>query len=116
MLLRLFHYDATACASYLFGCTTHDTLALRFGSGTTTETGTLATGLYDVKTKGGSSLLAVNPSSELLPRRPTVRDGAIGSRTAVGEAPRARDYSWLFAVALIALCAEWLLRRRAGMR
>ena len=28
MLLRLFHHDATACASYLFGCTTHDTLAV----------------------------------------------------------------------------------------
>lgn len=28
MLLRLFHYDATACASYLFGCTTHDMLAV----------------------------------------------------------------------------------------
>jgi hypothetical protein len=27
MLLRLFHNDATAFASYLFGCTTHDTLA-----------------------------------------------------------------------------------------
>ncbi len=28
MLLRLFHHDATACASYLFGCTTHDMLAV----------------------------------------------------------------------------------------
>ncbi len=28
MLLRLFHYDSTACASYLFGCTTFDMLAV----------------------------------------------------------------------------------------
>ena len=28
MLLRLFHHDATACASYLVGCTTHDMLAV----------------------------------------------------------------------------------------
>lgn len=28
MLLRLFHLEATACASYLFGCTTHDMLAV----------------------------------------------------------------------------------------
>jgi hypothetical protein len=28
MLLRLFHHDATACASYLFGCTTHEMLAV----------------------------------------------------------------------------------------
>ena len=28
MLLRLFHHDSTSCASYLFGCTTHDELAV----------------------------------------------------------------------------------------
>ena len=28
MLLRLFHHDTTACASYLFGCTTYDMLAI----------------------------------------------------------------------------------------
>jgi glyoxylase-like metal-dependent hydrolase (beta-lactamase superfamily II) len=28
VLLRLFHNDTTACASYLFGCTTHDMLAV----------------------------------------------------------------------------------------
>lgn len=28
MLLRLFHYDATSCASYLFGCTSHAELAV----------------------------------------------------------------------------------------
>jgi glyoxylase-like metal-dependent hydrolase (beta-lactamase superfamily II) len=28
VLLRLFHHDATACASYLFGCTTYDMLAV----------------------------------------------------------------------------------------
>ena len=28
MLLRLFHHDQTACASYLFGCTTHDALGV----------------------------------------------------------------------------------------
>jgi hydroxyacylglutathione hydrolase len=28
MLLRLFHNDTTACASYLFGCTTHEMLAV----------------------------------------------------------------------------------------
>lgn len=28
MLLRVFHFDATSCASYVFGCTTHHSLAV----------------------------------------------------------------------------------------
>ncbi len=62
------------------------------------------------------SLLAVNPSAELIPVRPTVRSGTFGSRPVSGESPRARDYSWLFALAIGALCTEWVLRRRAGLR
>ena len=70
----------------------------------------------DVRTTGGNSLLVVNPSAELLPRRPTVANGSIGSGAALGAAPRARDFSWLFGLVLVALCTEWLLRRRMGLR
>lgn len=99
------------------GDTGADTLSLKFGgTNTTTESPSLATGIYDVTTRGGASLLVVNPSSELLPRRPTVRSGTYGTRAAKGERPRAQDYSWLFAAALIALCTEWVLRRRVGLR
>lgn len=99
------------------GAATRDTLSLRFGgTNTTTETAPLTPGVYDVTTRGGSSVLVVNPSSELLPRRRTVRAGTYGTRAATGERPRAQDYSWLFAAALIALCTEWILRRRAGLR
>jgi hypothetical protein len=94
-----------------------DTVALRFGAtGTSVAVAAPSPGVYDVQTPGGRSLLVVNPSPELLPRRRTVQDGALGSGAAAGEAPRARDGSWLFALALVALCAEWLLRRRIGLR
>jgi hypothetical protein len=94
-----------------------DTIALRFGgTNTTTESPPLAQGVYSVTTRGGASLLVVNPSTELLPRRPTVRSGTYGTRPARGERPRAQDYSWLFGAALVALCTEWVLRRRVGLR
>lgn len=94
-----------------------DTLALRFGAeNTSTESAGLPAGLYDVQTAGGASLLAVNPSSELLPRRPTVSDGALGTGSALGDAPHSRDFSWLFGLAVAGFCAEWLLRRRLGLR
>ena len=94
-----------------------DTIDLRFGAdNSSAESPPLAPGLYDVRTAGGSSLLAVNPSGELLPRRPTVSEGPLGSGTALGDAPRTRDFSWLFGLAVVGLCAEWLLRRRLGLR
>ena len=99
------------------GSTVNDTLLLRFGEGnSSTESPALAPGVYDVRTTGGNSLLVVNPSAELLPRRPTVANGSIGSGAALGAAPRARDFSWLFGLVLVALCTEWLLRRRMGLR
>lgn len=94
-----------------------DSLVLRFGEGNNaTLVAAPPVGVYDVRTAGGTSLLIVNPSAELLPRRRTVQGGALGMGVARGEAPRARDASWLFALALLALCAEWLLRRRIGLR
>jgi hypothetical protein len=94
-----------------------DSLVLRFGgSSTVASSPAPPPGVYDVRTPGGMSLLVVNPSSELLPRRRTVQAGAMGNGETLGEAPRARDASWLFLVALVALCAEWLVRRRIGLR
>jgi len=73
-------------------------------------------GLYDVKMAGGQAVLAVNVSRELIPRRATVRSGAVGGASVAGDAPTARDFGWLFVVAVLLLCAEWLLRRHAGLR
>ncbi|MEP7380096.1 MAG: hypothetical protein ABI910_00335 [Gemmatimonadota bacterium] len=96
---------------------TRDSLVLRFGAGNnSTSTPAPVPGVYDVQTAGGVSLLVVNPSAELLPRRRTVREGALGNGVTLGEAPRAREMSWLFTIALLSLCAEWLLRRRIGLR
>jgi hypothetical protein len=94
-----------------------DTVVMRFGASTSVvETPPLAPGVYDVETTGGTSLLVVNPTSELLPRRPTVSAGAVGSGEARGERRQARDLPWLFILAVAALCVEWVLRRGAGLR
>jgi hypothetical protein len=65
---------------------------------------------------GGSAVLPVNVSRELLPRAPTVRAGRVGAGAALGDAPTVRTAGWVYALLLAALCAEWLLRRRAGLR
>ena len=94
-----------------------DSPVLRFGAGNNSTTAPAPPpGVYDVQTAGGASLLVVNPSAELLPRRRTVQEGTLGTGVTLGEAPRARDVSWLFTIALLCLCAEWLLRRRIGLR
>lgn len=93
------------------------TVSVRFADGANTaETPALPVGIYEVTTTGGTSLLAVNPSRELVPRRPTVKSGAVGGEPAVGEAPVLRDRAWIYVLVVLLLCAEWLLRRRAGLR
>ncbi len=90
---------------------------LRFTDTTSiAESPPLVPGLYDVKMAGGQAVLAVNASRELLPRRPTVHTGAVGGASVAGAAPSARDFGWFFVAAVLLLCAEWLLRRRAGLR
>lgn len=94
-----------------------DTLVMRFGaSSAVVETPPLPPGIYDVATPGGSSLLVVNASGELMPRRPSVASGPVGSGEARGESRHARDLPWLFVLAVAALCVEWVLRRGAGLR
>ena len=94
-----------------------DTLRLRFaGASGTAESPPLPSGIYDTQTSGGDGLLAVNVSAEWLPRRASVRGGAVGSAPSADRAPRARSAWWLYAIALTALCAEWILRRRVGLR
>lgn len=94
-----------------------DSVTLRFGAGATvTESAPLAPGVYDVRVRGGTTLLAVNPSREWLPRQRTVRAGRVGTGAPLGDAPRLRSLGWAYAVALVLLCAEWLTRRRLGLR
>ena len=94
-----------------------DTLTLHFTGATgTAETAPLAAGVYDVHSSSGEGLLVVNASAEWLPRKPTVVSGAIGGGAPSDRAPRARMAWWLYALLLGALCAEWVLRRKVGLR
>jgi hypothetical protein len=73
--------------------------------------------MYVVRTGAGTSVLAVNASAELLPRRPTLRGGPVGGGTvAAGSPARIRDQGWPYALAAALLCVEWVLRRRQGLR
>lgn len=99
------------------GATRTDTLHLRFaGESGLADTPPLAAGVYETHTEGGDGLLAVNTSAEWLPRPPAVRSGAVGSAPAADRAPRARTLWWLYALALSSLCAEWVMRRKVGLR
>lgn len=94
-----------------------DTLALRFGAGTSSlETRPLPPGIYEVIVPGGRTTLAVNASAELLPTRPRLRSASAGSRTHVDDARRARNRPILFVLVLALLCGEWIARRRLGLR
>ena len=99
------------------GARAADTVALTFhGGSTVTETAPMQAGVYSTSVGATAGMLAVNGSAEWIPRRATVAAGAIGSGAAVGRAPRARTAWWLYAIALSALCAEWILRRKIGLR
>jgi hypothetical protein len=93
-----------------------DSMTLRFNTGDNiVESRPLASGVYDVQTPGGPSVLAVNPSRELYPRR-TITSGAVGRGGSMADAPRLRSLGWVYAIVIIALCTEWLIRRRLGLR
>ena len=99
------------------GTTRDDSLTLRFGVGATVaQTDPMAPGVYDVRVTGGAAVLVVNPSRELLPRASAVKAGSVGGATAFGDQPRLRDRWWSYVLLIVALCAEWLLRRKRGLR
>jgi hypothetical protein len=94
-----------------------DSAVVRFSSGSLfAETPSRAAGVYDITTRGGSSVLVVNAAAEVLPRRPTVVEGDIGTGEALTDAPRLRGIGWIFAIVILSLCIEWILRRRLGLR
>jgi hypothetical protein len=94
-----------------------DSITVRFASGALfAETPSRPAGVYDVTTRGGTSVLVVNASAEVLPRRPSVVEGEIGTGEALTDAPRLRGIGWIFAIVILSLCVEWILRRRLGLR
>jgi hypothetical protein len=94
-----------------------DSLTLRFASGATVvESPLLEPGIYDVAMRGGTAILAVNASSEWIPRPVKLRSGPIRGGVPNGTQPRLRDRLWIYTLVIVVLCVEWLLRRRIGMR
>lgn len=94
-----------------------DSVTLRFpGDAILAESPPLPAGEYDVTVPGGRARLVVAQSREWLPRRPTLAAGALGTARPSGSAPRLRDAWWAYVALLTALCVEWLVRRRAGLR
>ena len=75
----------------------------------------LPEGLWRGTVDGAAVVIPVNASREWLPRPVTVRSGQLN-----GEAQPlrrgARSLGWLYLAAVLLLAAEWLLRRRAGLR
>jgi hypothetical protein len=74
-------------------------------------------GAWRYRLEGGTQgLVAVEEySDELLPRAPTMASKA-GANVAGGSRTAARDWVWLFAVGVLGLCVEWMVRRRLGLR
>ena len=96
-----------------------DSLTLRFPPGTSiVETRPLPPGIYEATVRGGTggSLLAVNPSREWLPRAPRLPSGVVRGMVSADATPRLRGAGWAYTLAIVMLCAEWILRRRRGMR
>ena len=94
-----------------------DTVTLRFPEGASIASSPpLPSGTYDARVAGGTAVIVVNSSREWLPRTPVVSSGSIGKATVAGDSPRLRTLPWAFALAIALLCAEWLLRRRSGLR
>jgi hypothetical protein len=92
-------------------------MTLRFADGANVaESPPLAPGIYDARMAGGSVVIVVNPSLELVPRRPSVTTRLVGGAATLGDAPPLRSMGWIYALVIGLLCAEWLLRRRAGLR
>jgi hypothetical protein len=94
-----------------------DSVTLHFAAGEMmTTSGPVPAGVYQARMSGSSALLVVNPTRELLPRAATLREGPVGGGGGVGSSLGLRTSGIPFAVIVLALCAEWLLRRRRGDR
>ena len=99
------------------GGTDTDSVVVRFASGQLfTETPPVNAGIYDISANGGTSVLVVNQSAEVRPKRPSVVDGEIATGEALTDAPRLRGLGWIFAIVILSLCGEWMLRKRLGLR
>ena len=77
----------------------------------------LAPGTWRYRLEGGTQgLVAVEEySDELVARAPSIASKAGASVTGTSRTA-ARDWAWLFGMVVLGLCAEWLVRRKLGLR
>ncbi len=94
-----------------------DSLQVQFvGNEDVARTSALPEGVYEVQVGATTRRLVVNPSREWVPR-PPVSVPTISAAEPLNAVPRSLlERSWPFVLALLLLCAEWLLRRAAGLR
>ena len=104
-------------------------VGITWSSGTTTRTDSLrfdgegralawlAPGTWRYRLEeGAGGLVAVEQwSGEFLPR-PVTLTAQQGIRTPPASRTAARDWWWLFAIGVAALCVEWWYRRKLGLR
>ena len=99
------------------GDTVTRSVTLRFaGDARTATTPALPAGRYAAAMRGGSASFIVNASEELLPSRPSSHTVAPGSAPRGVPAPPVGERWWAYVLALAALCGEWIIRRRVGLR
>ena len=92
-------------------------MALRFSEATGTATSDpLAAGVWRATIGAGTSLFVVNSGAEWIPRRPVASRTAVEGAAPPGVASSMRSGWWWYALLLAALCAEWVMRRRVGLR
>ena len=86
-----------------------------FAGGRDGEMPPLRAGIWRGTVDGVPVVIPVSASREFIPRPITLRSGALnGAATSIRRG--ARSAGWLYLATVLLLAAEWLLRRRAGLR
>jgi len=94
-----------------------DTLTLRFAADAAIAVSDpLPRGDYTGTLERGAVRLIVSAAPEWLPRRPPTLSAPSEAVVAAGAPRSVRDLWWMYVAALLLLCGEWVMRRRAGLR
>jgi hypothetical protein len=99
------------------GATSDERLTLRFPElGGTTMSPPLAAGVWHATIGSVTSTFVVNAGAEWLPVKPVTSRAAVTGVPAAGTPEGLRTGWWWWALLLAALSAEWVMRRRVGLR